>query len=304
MTTIKAPIPHTASKTKGGGGGNGSTFKPTCPGVYMTTVLKADYVERDYDETVYTPAQCQWLKFKVECHLSTAFVTASSRWVVPNNTKGGGGGGGASKCVFALPVDPGGTVTSISATMKKKRIASCVVPVSDTSGFRGKRFGRDDVEPVPTHPEVFALAIPGGLPAGETIDVDVTYFQPMTFVYGSYVFQAPSTLPAPLHTNLPLSSVLSFVATVRSAYPGDVHVECPSHPIAVTQRGSGVTRVELDPTRAPSWSNVNVVLRIPVWSEHIAAAAVQQPARQGPTQDTRGSFAIAMVGGGEMGGTG
>lgn len=269
------------------GGASTSPFKPTCPGMYVTQVLKADYVERDYDETIYAAAQCQSLKFKVECHLSTAFVTASSRWVVPGALLKAKG----SSCAFAVPLDPGATVTSISATMKKKRIASCVVPVADTAGFRGKRFGRDNPEPLPTHPEVFALAIPG-VPAGETIDVDVTYFQPMAFVDGAYVFEAPNTLPAAPPR---LASVLSFMATVRSAYPGDVAVECPTHPIALVQKGSGVTQIQLDPTRAHSWSNRNVVLRVPVWSDHIVAAAVQQPSPQGPTQDTRGAFAIALA---------
>jgi hypothetical protein len=134
----EAPLPHTASKQ----GASPSPFKPSCPGMYVTSVLKADYVERDYDETVYTPAQCQSLAFKVEVHLSTAFVTASSRWVVPGAMLSAKG----AVCAFACPLDPGACVTSISATMKKKRIASCVVPVAATSGFRGKRFGRNDAE--------------------------------------------------------------------------------------------------------------------------------------------------------------
>lgn len=69
MATMKSPMPHSATK---GGARNRGSFKPTCPGMYVTRVLKADYVERDYDETVYVAAQCQSLAFKVECHLSTA----------------------------------------------------------------------------------------------------------------------------------------------------------------------------------------------------------------------------------------
>ena len=52
-------------------------------GLYATSVLKADYVERNYDETLFAPAQCKSLEYKVECHLSTAFVTATSQWLVP-----------------------------------------------------------------------------------------------------------------------------------------------------------------------------------------------------------------------------
>jgi hypothetical protein len=32
-----------------------------------------------------------------------------------------------------------------------------------------------------------------------------------------------------------------------------------------------------------------------VWSDAIAAAAVQQPAPEGPTQDTRSAFAVAVA---------
>ena len=85
MSSYSAPPRVSATRDKGG------DFKPSCPGLYATTVLKADYVERDYDETIFTAAQCKQLSFKVECHLSTAFVTASSKWVVPAGLVNKGG---------------------------------------------------------------------------------------------------------------------------------------------------------------------------------------------------------------------
>jgi len=54
-------------------------------GLYVTSVLKADYIDRNYDETLFAPAQCKSLEYKVECHLSTAFVTATSSWLVPGS---------------------------------------------------------------------------------------------------------------------------------------------------------------------------------------------------------------------------
>ena len=63
---------------------DGSVLKPSCPGLYATTILKADYVHRDHDETIYTPAECNSLEFNVECHLATAFVTCKTQWMVPS----------------------------------------------------------------------------------------------------------------------------------------------------------------------------------------------------------------------------
>jgi len=286
-------MPHRARRSgSSGDGAPPSSFKPTCPGIYITRLEKADYVERDYDETIYTAAHCVSMKFRVECHLSTAFVTAYSQWVVSPALLQEPG----ASVAFAVPLDPGATVTSISATTGKKRIESCVVPVAQTKEFKGVRFGRTDPAPLATHPEVFALTIPGVRP-NEPVDVTVTYFQPLAFVNGAYVFEAPTTIPpdslgvGPLR----LSSVLSFVATVRSAYPGEVPIECGTHPIALVQKGSGVTQVQLDPAHANNWVNRNVEIRMPVWSDHIVAAAVQQPPPRGPAHDTRSAFAIALA---------
>lgn len=288
MSTTKAPIPHKANKGVNEASSR-SAFKPSCPGLYVTELLKADYVERDYDETAYTAAQCTSLSFNVECHLSTAFVTVSSTWVVPRALLKGKD----TPCAFACPLNPGATVTSITAKMKKKRIASCVVPVADTGKFRGRRFGRDNPEPLPTHPEVFAINIPN-VKAGETVDLEVTYFEPLSFVDGAYIFEAPSTLPDDVGSGR-FATVVSFLATVRSAFPGEVPVQCTTHPVSLVQKGSGVTQIQLDGTQDAAFVNRNVVLRMPVWADHIAAAAVQQPAAKEATLDTRSTFAIAVA---------
>jgi len=70
-------------------------------------------------------------------------------------------------------------------------------------------------------------------------------------VDGAYVLEAPTTLPpGAIPANAHVSSVLSFMATVRSAYPGPVAIECNTHPTTLVQAGSGVTQVEADPHRA------------------------------------------------------
>ena len=115
-----------------------SVLKPSCPGLYATTILKADYQLRDHDETIYTPAECNSLEFNVECHLSTAFVTCKTQWMVPSKLLKSSANQGKNSCTFALPMDQKGVVTSISAKMKKMHIQSCVVPVADTGKFSGE----------------------------------------------------------------------------------------------------------------------------------------------------------------------
>ena len=103
---------------------DGSVLKPSCPGLYATTILKADYVHRDHDETIYTPAECNSLEFNVECHLATAFVTCKTQWMVPSKLLKSSANQGKNSCTFALPMDQKGIVTSISANMKKMSIQS------------------------------------------------------------------------------------------------------------------------------------------------------------------------------------
>ena len=171
-----------------------SVLKPSCPGLYATTILKADYQLRDHDETIYTPAECNSLEFNVECHLSTAFVTCKTQWMVPSKLLKSSANQGKNSCTFALPMDQKGVVTSISAKMKKMHIQSCVVPVADTGKFSGKRFGRNGPEPCPVHPEVFAIAIPN-VPANEIVDIEVTYFQPLKFEDGASYSRRPPPCP-------------------------------------------------------------------------------------------------------------
>ena len=82
---------------------DGSVLKPSCPGLYATTILKADYVHRDHDETIYTPAECNSLEFNVECHLATAFVTCKTQWMVPSKLLKSSANQGKNSCTFALP---------------------------------------------------------------------------------------------------------------------------------------------------------------------------------------------------------
>ena len=270
-----------------------SVLKPSCPGLYATTILKADYQLRDHDETIYTPAECNSLEFNVECHLSTAFVTCKTQWMVPSKLLKSSANQGKNSCTFALPMDQKGVVTSISAKMKKMHIQSCVVPVADTGKFSGKRFGRNGPEPCPVHPEVFAIAIPN-VPANEIVDIEVTYFQPLKFEDGAYIFEAPTTLPkGALPQGAQLKDIVHIMTTVRGARPEPVMVECKSHPVTLVQAGPGVTQVMIDP-RSNKWGNGNYLMRMPVWSPSITAAAVQQPSPKGPTADTRAPFIISI----------
>jgi len=275
---------------------DGSVLKPSCPGLYATTILKADYVHRDHDETIYTPAECNSLEFNVECHLATAFVTCKTQWMVPSKLLKSSANQGKNSCTFALPMDQKGIVTSISANMKKMSIQSCVVPLADTGKFSGKRFGRNGPEPCPVHPEVFAIAIPN-VPANEVVDIEVTYFQPLKFEEGAYIFEAPTTLPkGSLPQGAMLKDIVHIMTTVRGARPEPVMVECKSHPVSLVQAGPGVTQVMIDP-KSNKWGNGNYLMRMPVWSPSISAAAVQQPSPDlsaGPTADTRAPFVISI----------
>jgi hypothetical protein len=246
-------------------------------------------------ETVFTPAQLKKLEFHVECHLSTAFVTAKTTWVVPGNLlKSAKNGGKKGNVTFAMPITEQTVVTSVSAQMKNKRFASGVMPSKDTTQMKGTRFGRNSSAPLPTHPELFAIAIPG-CPAGETVDVQVTYFVPLDFENGAYVFRAPTRVPAgALHVKSSLAAVLSVMITARSAYNDQVQVLSPTHPISLVQQGAGVTQVQLDPVRREQWKNQDFVMAMPVWGGDIAAAGVQQPPGfRDP--DSRHSFAITIA---------
>ena len=266
-----------------------ANFRPSCPGLYATSLVQ------EHDEVMYTPAQCKKLDFKVECHLSTAFVTAKATWVVPGallKSKKNDANKGA--ITFAVPISAKATVTGVSATMKKKRITSAVVPTADTGNFKGTRFGRNTPEPLPVHPEIFAISLPG-VPSGETVEIEVNYFHPLDFMDGAYMFKAPTTLPmGSVSSGTPLTKVLSLMATVRSAYPGEVAVSSTTHPLAFVQKGSGVTQVQLDPIKSEHWRNQDFVLKMPVWGGDIAAAGVQQPAPP-ENKDQRTAFAVAIA---------
>jgi len=263
-------------------------LKPSCPGLYATSFVE------ELDETMYTPAKCQKLAFQVECHLSTAFVTARSTWVVPGALlKSAKNDAAKGSITFAVPMSDKATVTGVAATMKKKRISSAVVPTAATGKMKGKRFGRDTPEPLPVHPEVFAIALPG-VPAGETVEIEVNYFQPLDFIDGAYVFKAPTTLPeGSVDPKVSLPQVLSVMTTVRSAYPGQVPVQSSTHPLSLVQIGSGVTQVQLDPVQKQNWRNGDFVLQMPVWGGDVAAAGVQQPPPP-ENKDQRHAFAVAI----------
>jgi hypothetical protein len=281
--------PQTQSASRETPAGSADYYRPTCPGLYATSFVPG------MDETIFTPAQLQKLDFHVECHLSTAFVTAKSKWVVPGSLlKSSKNDGKKGNITFAMPVTEKTTVTGVSVQMKNKRFSSGVVATKDTSNMKGKRFGRNTAAPLPSHPEVFALSIPG-VPSGETVDVQVTYFQPLAFENGAYVFRAPCTLPdGSVHVNVSLAKVVSVMATSRSAYADAVQVFSPSHPIAIVQQGAGVTQVQLDPVKREQWRNTDFVMAMPVWGGDIAAAGVQQPPGLGDG-DTRHSFAITIA---------
>lgn len=286
---FRMSAPRAQSATREIPAGAADYYRPSCPGLYATSAVP------DLGETVFTPAQLQKLDFHVECHLSTAFVTAKSRWVVPGSLlKSAKNDGKKGNITFAMPVTEKTTVTGVSAQMSNKRFASGVVSTKDTGNMKGTRFGRNTSAPLPTHPEMFALSIPG-VPAGETVDVQVTYFQPLDFENGAYVFKAPTTLPdGCIHVNTSLVKVVSVMTTARSAYADAVQVFSPSHPLAVVQQSAGVTQVQLDPVKREQWRNQDFVMQMPVWGGDIAAAGVQQPPARGDT-DTRHSFAITIA---------
>ena len=263
-------------------------YRPVCPGLYATHVL-GDV------ETVFTPAQLQKLDFHVECHLSTAFVTVKTTWVVPGSLlKSVKNDGKKGNITFAMPITEQTTVTGVSAQMSNKRFASGVMPNKDTQNMKGTRFGRNTAAPLPTHPELFAISIPG-VPAGETVNVQATYFTPLDFENGAYVFRAPTRLPSGcIPPNTPLTKVLSVMATARSAYSEPVQVMSPTHPMTHVQAGAGVTQVQLDPIKREKWQNTEFKMVMPVWGGDIAAAGVQQPPTPGDP-DARHSFAIAIA---------
>lgn len=263
-------------------------YRPACPGLYATSAAGEA-------ETVFTPAQLQKMDFHVECHLSTAFVTVNTTWVVPGSLlKSAKNDGKKGNITFAMPVTEQTTVTGVSAQMSNKRFASGVMPNKDTKNMKGTRFGRNTAAPLPAHPELFAISIPG-VPAGETVHVQATYFTPLDFENGAYVFRAPTRLPTGcISPNTPLTKVLSVMATARSAYSEQVQVMSPTHPVTLVQAGAGVTQVQLDPIKREKWQNTEFVMVMPVWGGDIAAAGVQQPPAPGDP-DRRHAFAIAIA---------
>ena len=121
----------------------------------------------------------------------------------------------------------------------------------------------------------------------------MTYFQPLKFEDGAYIFEAPTTLPkGALPQGAQLKDIVHIMTTVRGARPEPVMVECKSHPVSLVQAGPGVTQVMIDP-RSNKWGNGNYLMRMPVWSPSITAA-VQQPSPKGPTADTRAPFIISI----------
>ena len=263
-------------------------YRPACPGLYATSTAGDG-------ETVFTPAQLKKMDFHVECHLSTAFVTVKTTWVVPGSLlKSVKNDGKKGNITFAMPITEQTTVTGVSAQMSNKRFASGVMPNKDTQNMKGTRFGRNTAAPLPTHPELFAISIPG-VPAGETVNVQATYFTPLDFENGAYVFRAPTRLPSGcIPPNTPLTKVLSVMATARSAYSEPVQVMSPTHPMTHVQAGAGVTQVQLDPIKREKWQNTEFKMVMPVWGGDIAAAGVQQPPAPGDP-DARHSFAIAIA---------
>ena len=109
----------------------------------------------------------------------------------------------------------------------------------------------------------------------------MTYFQPLKFEDGAYIFEAPTTLPkGALPQGAQLKDIVHIMTTVRGARPEPVMVECKSHPVTLVQAGPGVTQVMIDP-RSNKWGNGNYLMGCQSGAEHHrrggAAAAPKGP---------------------------
>ena len=267
-------------------------LRPSCPGLYTTTPCAEGPHAGEY---FYNAAVCDSMRFDVECHLSTGFVTCTSRWTVPKALLNGKASG---SCLFAMPLANGLTVTGITARSSKKCVTSAIVPLEDTTNFKGKSFGRNTTEHAPEHPDVFCMTVPN-VAADEVVDVCVTYFHPLEFENGAYAFTAPSTMPeASLPWDKDHVGVCSFTVAIRSAYEGDVAVASTSHPLQIIQQQSGFKKVRASAAMG-GWKNADFKLTMPTWAEHIVAACVQQrPTHilgQPPPRDPRSSFVVALA---------
>lgn len=136
-------------------GGTGDPVS-TCPTLWVFQLRNP----KDPSSLAYKPCTVHSMKFTVDCHIATAFVTCEMLCSVPLEPKA------KSPAVFQMPISPLGTVTElyVQNTSKQTVFVTAVVPADDSKHFKGGKAPQDGtaaMQQKTPDPEVFQVKCVG-----------------------------------------------------------------------------------------------------------------------------------------------
>lgn len=276
----------------------------TCPMVYavitdMNVFGKADAEYDPYNQhpqtypmnaptlPAFVPLTLGKMKVKVECHISTGFVTMKSTWHV-NCIRSQA----SCDCLLALPMDNQGTVSSVEIDMGNDRLyTTTVVPTEEAASYGAR--GSPDAEvsdPGAYNPKLYRLNIPQ-VEGGTKLEVKVTWFQSMTFDNGMYSLRVPLVFPQeilPLETQL--VSIIKVKCAINTGTNDYVVVGAFGNSMEEAEREPGKVKLKKD---GDDWKNQDFIASYKVWSDGIFPNLIYQDGE--PEElDSRGSFCLSI----------
>eukprot|EP00210_Caulerpa_lentillifera_P007645 g7299.t1 len=261
--------------------GNGNRRPFLSPGLFATSPMIC-LVQRTDTGRRCTPLKLKTSTFKVECHIATVFC--EYQMTVDGSSLPGGDG------VVFLPKHHDATITSVRVkNLNRDSIyTTTLIPKEDAARYSAKMRGErrtGDLDPN-ADPELFVLSF-GVMIPGDSYELEIHWFQPMTFEDGNYTCTLPMEYPeSMLDPQIQLNDVLSLNCSITTGNEKDVEFKISSHPTKTTTSELG--KVALIGDIEQSWNNEDFVVSYKVWSESIVASMNIQPTGQ------NGTFALSI----------
>jgi len=232
------------------------------------------------------------LYLKVECQISTAFVTVQGTWVLDCLRSGA-----ICDCLLAVPMDHQGTVAGVEIDLGNRRLyTTIVVPRDEAASYGAKGSPMTNVDDPGTYnPDLFRLRVPQVV-SGTRLSLKITWFQAMLFSDGLYTVRVPLILPdyvVPLETEL--ASIVKLTCSINTGTPHPVVVGQFNNTMKETLREDGrVSLVSGGKDTWGDWKNSDFIASYQVWSDKILPNLLVQDPIPGES-DPRGTFCLSIA---------